>query len=1315
MRTLIILVCLLSAAVAVQGAEQASQTVGETRYNTPNYQLVMWSAGHFAVKVGGSWMPGCVCLNIGNVAQYQTDQLSYMESRAKGVEGGRKITVSGRLTPDLAFTQTLVCVAESVTLTYSVQALIDLPNGDIRITAGPQIDQMQGKTLEIETAGGKQQTVWPPAQPISATDVASLVWHNVGMREARTVFVKCAGSQANLSDKAATYVAWLHKGAMKQGETAEATVRFEAIPVGDAAATVANMAGKLGITKFSVAGKNGLLNNVRTDQGLLIQQLSLNEQDMHQVQVGQGRGSEWGGVHVGRQEPGQEYAIEGKGAIINEWREKVDARNVTADRDEIHWSAHRTLDKGEQRLRVLMYVAQWLEQERNPYFIRTPDGKVLTQDSGETLYFGMPPRNDDPGLGRYRKLGTYPAGTEIVVPMLSRAEQMTVRLGQPMEIDGFRFEIYFRGLWFQTLDNKQQDLDLTVTVEKLPQRQVGTLQVADDPLTGAVRLGSGGIPLLDGIVARDDKGQVVKGTWEWKSEANSGQGTLTAKAKTVEMRVPEWLWGKLGTTLDGMWLRLASGGKSLELAGGWPVDIDVTGTERLRISCAGAMTIESVRSDDGAASLVLTPRNEAARVTFRYGKLAGPARDPIASREPSAAPQDDPGVYGGLRVQSDTPMQGDVTVVTPWWQVVHAAASGGVISSIRFANGSGDSILGRLPETEVHVPGYWYADLGTAAKIVVEQAAPDYVRLKVTGMLRGPRLDSLCPIEQVYEYRPMLVRHTVRILLGDKKIDCTGLSIGSLTLKPDLNECAFRHTDDRTTWAHAVFPGPPTVEYKDFSQYLCLFRRGVEGIDWLPAGDLAQWWGVGGRKDGARYAIAGGMGGDPKMIIEPIAMSSQPVQLTGTITFESYLSLPQTRRCLQRRSFVACLGNGECTPEMLKQCADYGVTDIMLGAGNNPGSFELTDLKASQKTVQAAAQYGMKVYPFDPFQLVNRRAPLWQQHDLMARMDLKNGKPVPAVFSDYGDYFCPSCKEFRDALKAGYKKLVESADSGGLYHDFTHPYTCYNQKHWTAAGPAEARPLQAAAIPEAQGHINTDGVLDMILWDRNFLGKDRVFCGHTGWVPVLFFQDLCTVTAIFEEYPSTEPLPLYLTPAQGEFVNAAQRTLVSSFLSTGAGAPGEENPCPPKELVDAYLSRCALVGIFPWMNSGNMGATDAFDLLEKSRPWYRLFALRGKNDLGTMQFLPWHRQTAVLSSNPFVRAATYWNADKAIIVVANSEAAAAQDFSFTVLPEQFGWAKTATVTLTPMKDCGALKAAGPNAFSGTLPGFGWSAYQVTRR
>lgn len=1291
----------LSAAFAVEGSSQA---IGEMRYDTPNYQLVVWSAGHFALKVGGSWMPGCVCLNLGGAAQYQSDKLSYLESTVQSLPEGRQLTVTGRLTPALQFTQTLRCVPDSVTLTYAVRALADLPQADLRITASPQTDQVKGKTLSLRTAAGQQEVVWPPAAPQSVRDVTSLAWPDLGRRDARTVFVACAASQVALSEKSAVYTAWLRApGPMQQGETAEATLRFEAITRGDAASTVASLSGSLGLTRFNVNGGNGLVHNVRTDRGLLIQQLSINEQDVHQVSVGRGKAAPWGGVHVTRQEPGRGYATEATGQIVNTWAERLEARS-TPDRDELHLTAQRDLQQGEQRLRLLMYVAQWLEQERTPFYIRTPDGKTQGEDRGESLWFGMPPASNEAGLGPYRPLGRFPAGTEIVVPMLARGEQLTVRVNTPTEISGFRFEIYFRGLWFQAVDNKARDLDLLVTVEKLPQRRVGTLTVAEDARSGAVQLSSGGLPLLDGVVLRDKGGETLRGAWSWATLADGGRGTATVRATTAEMRLPEYLFGKRPSILDrngkvdtgpaATALRLGADLPPLDLPAGSTVEFAPSALERVALTVGAAAQLRLQCETPGLARLLLAAKRDDLRLSVAHRQVRRPSPDALTAR---ALPQgSDPGVYGGLQVKRDAPGKGDVTVSTPWWEVVHAAAQGGAVTSVRFLNGSGANIL-REPIRTVFASGTWYSEVNERhATLKLEQVGPAYLKLTVRGELRDSAQQTLCPYTHVYEYRPMLVRRTCTYEIGAKPVVCNGLSVGSLSLASWLDEAAWRHLDERTTWGHAVFPGPNPVEYRDFSQYLCLFKRGVEGIDWVPAADLAQWWGFAGATDCARYGILGDSKG-PRLAIEPYALGSAARPLSGTLRFDSYLSLPQTRRCLPRRNFVACLSNGECRPEMLKQCAEYGVTDILLGCGNNPGSFELSDLKASQQTVQEAAKYGIKVYPFDPFQLVNRRAPLWQQHGTMAMQALRNGKPEPREYSDYGDYFCVTSEAFRQALQAGYRKLVDSASFGGLYHDFVHPYTCYSTAHYPAP------------------HLNTDGVLDMVLWDREFLGKDRVFCGHTGWVPVLFFQDLCTVTAIFEEYPATEPLPLHLTPAQGEFVNAAQRTLVSSFLATGAGAPGEDNPVPPAALVDAYLSRCALVGIFPWAHAGFCGARDSYDLQEKIRPWLRLFSLRGKSDLGTMQFLPYYRQTAVLSDNPGVRAATYWNGQQAIVVLANSESAEAAAFTVQVRPEHFGWPAGSTLVLTPTKDSVPLTAGKGNEFQGTLAGFGWSAYEVNRK
>ncbi|HUS79891.1 MAG TPA: hypothetical protein VM283_01405, partial [Armatimonadota bacterium] len=806
-----------------------------------------------------------------------------------------------------------------------------------------------------------------------------------------------------------------------------------------------------------VSGISGLLNNVRTDQGLLIQQLSINEEGVHQVSVGRTQGEAWGGVHLIDEQPGSEYTIEATGGIINYWQERIEARALPSGADQIHLAASRTLDQGPKRLRTLMYVAEWLEAERNSFVIRTPDGALKSEDAGEPLWFGMPPRSNEAGLGPYRVLGEFPAGTEIVVPMLSRGETMTVRCDRPAKISGFRFEIYFRGLWFEATDNSAAALDFTVTVEPLPRREVGPMTVFSDDFSGATTLTAGGIPLL-GRIQPLDGSPTPEGAWSWSDGEATGTLRLPAGSGGVTMRAPEYLRGASlsvhppgGEAFDRVGdvpLRLGAEMGPVELATGARLEFSPSAIERMSLTTAAPATLQLSCTDSGLAMISLQSPGAPTELTVRYQRVTEPSPDLLASRPVAYGSEPEPGPYSGLSVVKDVPARGDVTVRTPWWEVVHSAAQGGAITSVTFANGTRRNLLVEPIATRV-VAGETYTDTADASpQIEVLEDTPSLVRVRVRGRLMSEGGRALCPFEHLYEYRPMLVRRTCSYELGAGPVQCTRLSVGSMRLGWWLDEAVTRRANHRTTWHRAVFPGPPVFEETGFSQYMCLFQRGVEGIDWVPASDLDQWWGFGTGEPGrARYAIHGDGAGNPVMEIEPLA-AGQPVALSGTLRFESYLSLPQVKRCLLRRNFVACLDNGECTEDFLRMSADYGVTDIMLGAGNTPGSFELSDLQDCRRSVERAAEFGMKVYPFDPFQLVSRRAPIWEHHEEWGREELVNGKPELRIYSSYGDYFCPTAGGFRDALKQGYTQLVESANFGGLYHDFTHPYVCYNTRHW---------------------------------------------------------------------------------------------------------------------------------------------------------------------------------------------------------------------------------------------------------------------------
>lgn len=1287
--------------------ERGAQSIAPLRHLTPNYELTVFSAGHFAVRVGGAWMPGCICLNVNNTPQYRTEALADMQALASALPNGRRIVITGHLTDDVAFTETIEATPDAVALVYEVEALRDMERTNIRVTAGPELEKLAGREYRLTTAEGERSGTFPPEEPVSVSRVRAITWPDVGRRDARTVFERCVASNVRLTAEGVTYTAVaVNNEPLRAGEKVQVALRFEAIPRGDAASWVPRFAGAVDDLRFGVTGVAGLLHNVRTNHGSLIQYLSINEANTHQVGVGRTTGDAWGGVRVVEDTPGESALIEATGRVVNTWQERIEAGRLAPGRQVLRWHARRALDEGPRRLRVLMYVAQWLEAQRNPYVIIRPDGVVVDHDDGERLWFGMPPDESEQGLGRYRELGEFPAGTEVVVPMASRGEIMRVRLAQPMLISGFRFEIYFRGLWFQTLDDSAADVGLDITLERMPEQRAGPLTIFTDELTHSTSLLAGGIPLLEAMELPSGEEQAL---WEWQGSESAARGEVTLPAEgDLRLHIPDHLRGAALsihssgseplTRIDGVPLRLGAELPPIELEAGTRLEMAPTALERVGIRTERPARLKLSCDQTGVATLALRGLPGGARVAVDYRRVSNPTPDPIAMRPAPYAREPQPGPYGGLEVISDRPTPGDVTVRTPWWEVVHSAARGGAITSIRFTNGTSENILREPIATTLVTDRPWTDVADAAARLRVLSASPTVAEIEARGHLRDADGAELCAFTHRYRYRPMLVRRTCSYALPAEGVACTGLAVGSMRLGSWLDEAVSRGPGPRTTWHRAVFPGPTVFEERDFSQYMCLFRRGVEGIDWLPAADLPQWRGFGtGEPGGARYAIAGAANGDPLMVIEPIAMGSDPVKIAGQVRFESYLSLPQVKRCLQRCNFVACLNTGECSQELLQLCADYGVTDIMLGAGNTPGTFKLSDEADARRAVERANALGLAIYPFDPFQLVNRRAPIWEHHEEWGREELRDGKPELRVYSSYGDYFCPTAEGFREALKTGYARLVESCDFTGLYHDFTHPYTCWNTRHYPAP------------------HINTDGVLDVILWDREYLGPDRVFCGHTGWTPTLLFQDLCTVTAIFEEYPAATPLPLHMTPAQGEFVNAAQMTLVSSFLARGAVGPGEEESIPPpSELVDAYLARCALVGIFPWAHSGSVGAIDSYDLPDRLRPWLRLFAIRDDADLATMQFLPWHRQTGVLIDNPYVRAATYWNTERAIIVIANSESSRQQEFTMRLLPEQFGWPADAALTVRPARDCVGPERVGDGVFRGSLPGYGYEAWHVIR-
>ncbi|MCD6362000.1 MAG: hypothetical protein J7M38_14175, partial [Armatimonadetes bacterium] len=557
-----------------------------------------------------------------------------------------------------------------------------------------------------------------------------------------------------------------------------------------------------------------------------------------------------------------------------------------------------------------------------------------------------------------------------------------------------------------------------------------------------------------------------------------------------------------------------------------------------------------------------------------------------------------------------------------------------------------------------------------------------------------------------FEYKSGYLRQKWDYDFGEGVAGVTRFGVVRLDVRPELDEYLARRLSRRTQRGRAIFPGAAVFEEHSCARYLCLFQRGVEGIEWLSATSVPQWRSQLGEEGHARYTITAGERAPDagSIVVEPWADPDNPITINGTRTFEWITGLANISPQLDRRYFITCLQAP--TEEMIRHAAYAGATVLHLSAGNYPGSFRSSDPAGSKRIVGLAHQYGMKIYPFDAHALLHRsvqevsaeQREQWQTERLNRR-----GERELWVYSSYGDYMCDAAQGWRDYMKRGYARMMEEYGYDGLYYDFVHPILCYNDRH----------------NPDSP-HLSSDGILDMCEWTARQVGPDGVFSGHTGWVPTIACKNYCTVDTIYEEIGDDQVPSLGRMPEQAQFVNARPKRLVSSFLWNSCLSTGEtksRRPRPDDAL--AYTARCALMGVFPAPRTADVledmqRAADA-----PGHPFVRLIEAARAVDLTTMEFADWRRQTAATCDNAHLRAATFWNADRALIFVANSESAREQSGALRVDTSAFGWSRgdeIAVVSVPAGKDIRILTAqqlAGRGAHL-TLAGHDFTALLLTR-
>ncbi len=319
-------------------APAAAQSITPFQVTTGAYRMHMFNHGNFAVNVGGIWMPGNVCLTMrapeGTFVQYKsehTPELAVAERRK--IDGADVTVIKGLLTESLRFTQTVRAEERRVLITYEVEALKDLQDVDIYVSAGPgPAEMMQGLEYLLVTAQGEQRGAYGDDTDVSVTGVKRVTWLDLAHRDVSWVFEQAPRTKVRLGSKANSYEAHLlADGALAKGATAKGVCAVQVEFRGQLTAVKPWAEAKAGPVSFDICGTSGCLHHLRTDRGNIIEHLNLNEnvkgKNTYQSQAGT-KTPGWSGV--GEMTPGQgeDYRATVSGKVVSEWEESVVSREL---------------------------------------------------------------------------------------------------------------------------------------------------------------------------------------------------------------------------------------------------------------------------------------------------------------------------------------------------------------------------------------------------------------------------------------------------------------------------------------------------------------------------------------------------------------------------------------------------------------------------------------------------------------------------------------------------------------------------------------------------------------------------------------------------------------------------------------------------------------------------------------------------------------------------------------------------------------------------------------------------------------------------
>lgn len=1043
------------------------------------------------------------------------------------------------------------------------------------------------------------------------------------------------------------------------------------------------------------------------------------------------------------------------GKLESLWRQTIEAQE-NADSSTLRFRYTKIERKGDEPLKITVKFLPWLEDVGIPFFAissgRTTELTSLRNTSeGETKIL----------------IPFWEKGHEL---FLSVTPSRAVSLSQPYPFRGGR------DLTFEVGQADEAVLEVMDRRVSSP-RSCGPLTLRLNERNAATALVVGNLSLVRVEAFEEDCFQSRRGyqqPWNvakrgnaifsaegrlknlWHEEINAEPGqvhyTFTRKGGRNEVAgihifIPYWMVGakveielpngKKVNEWDQKPLRLGMEARAIAiLPAGSKLVFFPTASERVVIECEGSYELSLYRkklnqykepadlSDSPEfyqtfpkqgvitcyppAGILLRSREAQFGIRLRYERVY----TGLPERPPQAMPHLP---HTGLKILDQDTV---VKAQSPHWQVVHSKEMGGAITEIVFPYGTGKNILNSQEEIYVQIAGKTYSNLYEKHPQIQKEA--DHLHVK--GMLTASDgAASNVSYEVTYHYKSYgLKRNVVFHFPKGTRVERVGVL--KLNCVPRLDLCGYKPCVAEVK--KAVFPGEPVAEGKTIvGGYVSLFQRGIEGIDFVTDSDAYGWlYQITHKKDQGYIAVVENEGGGPTLLVEPYC--GEALQVEGKKTYGCYLGLPNLRQGLPKHYFVAwCFPwtsyakspdpkSYLCTPEILNYVKEKGITAVqghswgLLPTGgfppDAPSPEQAKQIEQVKNTVKMIQNSGLKVFPFCS-RLLGPRVTANKEHGKEWEMLNSAGKRLQC--GTYGDYMC-----FESGWTHYLKKQIiayrDFANYDGMYYDFWYPSLCCNPRHTKTGGV----------------HSVIDSLLDLGEWTRKNI---PIIYGHTGYYPLIVLENLTDCVWVGEEYPYWYTMPGRISSLEelGEhfqFIPHTQRIIDPrlTYCWFRLGKIGGDVRAQPED-VREFLVKLLLNGLFTSLHRASCGAMTSGEFMEKSAPVLDLFEAFKNVEFERFRFANWKQQGAVITDNPAVRAAVYWNETEAVLVLANSESPSVQTFTARVNTQTFGWPQKGHCRLTlahnPKPQFLSMEDLKKQGLSAKLPGYGYLVLRITTR